>query len=84
MFSSQGLESWELLFVSGMLAVIMLAISALIGWTIAHIVLREPGTTASPLTRPERVPVAAVSECTEGAAEPAYAGKSRELAMSSR
>jgi hypothetical protein len=84
MFSSQGLESWELLFVSGMLAMGMLAISTLIGWTVAYVVLREPGTAVSVATRADAVPVATIPQCSECMAEPGYGGKSRGLAVSSR
>jgi len=42
MYSSLGLENWELLFVSGMLSVCILGVSAVIGAIVAHVVLREP------------------------------------------
>jgi hypothetical protein len=84
MFSSQGLENWEFLFVSGMLAVGMLVISSLIGWTVAYLVLREPGITASTVAQTDSVSAAAIPQCAEGVAIPAYAGKRRRLAVSSR
>jgi hypothetical protein len=76
MFSSQGLETWELIFVSGMLAASMLVISAVIGWAVAHVVLRESVPVATPIAQAD--PVRA-----ESAPEPAYAGGNRGLAVSS-
>jgi hypothetical protein len=84
MFSSQGLENWELLVMSGILAVGMLVISSLLGWTVAYWALREPGTSVSTVTRAEAVPVATIPQSSECVAEPAYAGKSRGLAVSAR
>jgi hypothetical protein len=84
MFSSQGLENWELLAMSGILAVSMLVVSSLIGWTVAYWALREPRTVVITATHAEAVPVATISQRSECMAEPAYAVKSRGLAVSSR
>jgi hypothetical protein len=63
MFSSIGLHDWELIVVSGMCAVVMLTLSALIGATVAHIALREE-------TRP--VTVKAPAALAEPVAGPSY------------
>jgi len=84
MYSSQGLADWELLFVSGTLAVGMLVVSALIGWTIAYLALREPAPTARTATKTVAVPVAVIPQHSESVAEPAYSGERRGLAVSSR
>jgi hypothetical protein len=42
MFTSGGLADWELVFVSGTIALGMLVISAIIGALVAYLALREP------------------------------------------
>jgi ABC-type spermidine/putrescine transport system permease subunit II len=84
MYSSQGLENWELLVMSGILALGMLAISTLIGWTVAYLILREPSTLVSTVTCAEAIPVTTIPQCSECVVEPAYAEKSRGLVVSSR
>jgi len=53
MFSSQGLADWELVVVSGTLALGMLIISALIGSIVAYVALREPELVAKTITARE-------------------------------
>ena len=46
MYSSQGLSNWELVVVSGLLALSILVISAMLGSAVAFIALREPKPVA--------------------------------------
>jgi len=79
MYSFQGLENWELVFVSGMAALIMLTISSLIGFGVAHLVLREPATVKQPATSARSMPVPGIP--TGGLPVPAAAVEPRGLVM---
>lgn len=61
MYSSEGLADWELVVVSGLFAVSIMAISALIGSLVAFIALREPKVVARTISSKEAIPSNGIS-----------------------
>jgi len=80
-FSSQGLQDWELLVVSGMCALCILAISSAIGWTVAAVVLHEPVAKEASVKVVDGILVAASPAIDVPIAEPAIAGQRSRVAM---
>lgn len=73
MFSSLGLHDWELIAASGLCAVAMLAVSALIGALTAYVALHEAAPSAA-LPKVMAEPAVREPVAPAMAREPALAG----------
>ncbi len=80
MYSSQGLADWELISVSGGLAVLMLGLSAMIGADVAYIAGYEPHAVAEPAVARGPVTAASVEPIEPAPAGTAFALNARALA----
>jgi hypothetical protein len=58
MYTPQGPEFYQIVAISAMCAVVMLAIASLFGAAVAHVVLREPRPVREPAEAPAAAPAA--------------------------
>jgi hypothetical protein len=81
MFSSQGLEDWELVVVSGMLAIAAMAISTVIGLMVAYLALRESAPATIKEAATEKAPSNSIPRQAMDSSEPVGAGGNRRVAV---